>query len=297
VRRAFVAAVAALAISSGIVRGEDRVDITTTLRDTGYLLGDLIDERVEIRLPPGAEIDAGSLPLPGRVAPWLEVRGARLMPRDAAGTQTLAVTYQIFAETESAARVPIPEFPLRLRGATTPVVTVPAESFLLSPALPSVLTDKDRELRPSPPPMPLPRAKWIAAALASLAVALASAGWLLWRFDLVPFLPHSPGPIAKTWRRWRRRHPASADEQRALLRELHAALNGSAGETLYPSTIDRLFVSAPFLAPLRERIESVFAASWNLFYGDAGDGGGETSTSNVLALLREAADRERGVPC
>ena len=136
-RRAFVAAVAALAISSGIVRGGDRVDITTTLRDTGYLLGDLIDERVEIRLPPGAEIDSGSLPLPGRVAPWLEVRRTSLAPRDAGGTQALVVTYQIFAETEAAARVPVPEFALRLRGAPEPVVNIPEQSFLLSPALPS----------------------------------------------------------------------------------------------------------------------------------------------------------------
>jgi mxaA protein len=293
--RAFAIAVFAFAILPGIVRADERVGIATTLRDTGYLLGDLLDERVEIRLPAGAEIDAGSLPLPGRVAPWLEVRRTSLTPRDAAGLQTLIVTYQIFAETEAAARVPIPEFPLRLRGGTAPAVTVPAESFLLSPALPAVLTDKDRELRPSPAPRPLPRAKWIAAAFASLVIAIASSLYLLWRFDLLPFLPHSPGPIARTWRRWRRRHPTSADEQRALLRELHAALNGSAGETLYPSTIGRLFARAPFLVPLRERIETVFAASWNLFYG-SGDGV-ELSTPNVLALLREAADRERGVPC
>lgn len=292
-RRAIAALALALAIGS--VRADEPVAVATTLRDTGYFLGDLLDERVEIRVPERSEIDAESLPLPGRVAPWLEVRRTSLTPRDAAGVQTLVVTYQIFAETETAARVPIPEFPLRLAGDTAPFVTVPERSFLLSPALPAVLTDRDRELRPSPAPAPLPLAKWIAGALASFAIALGSAAYLLWRFDLLPFLPHSPGPIATTWRRWRRKHPTSADEQRALLRELHAALSGSAGETLYPSTIDRLFAHAPFLVPLRERIEAVFAASWNLFYGDGEHA--EISTPGVLALLREAADRERGVPC
>jgi hypothetical protein len=285
----------AIAMSPCAARAEREIGVTATLRDTGYLLGDLIDERVEIRLPEGAEIDAGSLPLPGRVAPWLEVRRTSLTPRDAAGLQKLVVTYQIFAETEAAARVPIPEFPLRIRGGTAPAVTVPAQSFLLSPALPAVLADKDRELRPSPAPMPLPRAKWIASALASLVVAMASATYLLWRFDRLPFLPRSAGPIATTWRRWRRRRPASAEERGALLRELHAAFSGSAGETLYPSTLDRLFAHSPFLAPLRERIETVFAASWRHFYGVAD--GADVSTPNVLALLREAADRERGVPC
>ena len=48
------------------------------LRDSGYLLGDLVDEHVELALPAGFRLDADSLPLPGRVAPWLEVRSARI---------------------------------------------------------------------------------------------------------------------------------------------------------------------------------------------------------------------------
>jgi hypothetical protein len=77
---------------------------------------------------------------------------------------------------------------------------------------------------------------------------------------------------------------------------MHAALNRSAGETLYPSTLKRLFERAPFLLPLRERIESLFGASWNAFYGSSGESS-LLPPANVLALLRDAADRERGVPC
>jgi len=168
---------------------------------------------------------------------------------------------------------------------------VPAQSFLLSPALPSALTDRDRELRPSPEPAKLPVAAEVAGVLASVALALACAGWLLWRYDRLPFLPYAPGPLARTWRRWRRRDGSDAE---ALLRDMHAALSRCAGETLYPSTLHRLFDRAPFLVPLRERIEPLFAASWNAFYGTPGEA---PATSSVLALLRDAADRERGVPC
>ena len=100
------------------------------------------------------------------------------------------------------------------------------------------------------------RRRWIAAAWPRSrrrsrvsSFALACGGYLLWRYDRLPFLPHSPGPLAQTWRRWRRRHKRALSdaEQTALLRDVHAALNGSAGETLYPSTLARLFERAPFL--------------------------------------------------
>ena len=84
------------------------VSVRVTLRDTGYLLGDLIDERVELRLPASMRIDPDSLPLPGRVMPWLEMRRARLEPPRADGVQEIIVTYQIFAEAEEATRAPLP---------------------------------------------------------------------------------------------------------------------------------------------------------------------------------------------
>lgn len=269
-------------------------DVRVSLRDTGYMLGDLIDEHVEITLPDGARIDPESLPLPGRVAPWLEVRRAALESAHDT-SQAFVVTYQIFAETEQATQAPLPEFHVRLRsGAGAADVTVPSRGFLLSPALPATLTDRDRELRPSPAPAPVPEGAVLAGALASLAVALAATGFLLWRYDRLPFLPYAPGPLLRAWRSWRRRsrRALTGEEETALLRDLHGALNQSAGETLYPSTLQRLFDRAPYLAPQRVEIERVFVASWHRFYGD----GDAPVPAQVLATLQVAAERERGVP-
>jgi len=287
--------VACALLLSVVTAAADEPEANVVLRDSGYMLGDLIDERVEVSLPDGLRIDPESLLLPGRVAPWLEVRRATLEPARA-GTQALVVTYQIFAEAEQATRAPLPEFHLRLRGAGgTRDVTVPSRSFLLSPALPPTLTDKDRELRPSPDPARMPEAGALAGALASLAIALAATGYLLWRYDRLPFLPYAPGPLLRAWRSWRRRarRGLTGEEETALLRDLHGALNRSAGETLYPSTLSRLFDRAPFLAPLRDEIERVFAVSWRRFYG----GGDAPAPAHVLATLERAADRERGVSC
>jgi len=291
--RRVVAASFAIATAWSAMAAEP--DVQVSLRDTGYMLGDLIDERVEVSLPDGTRVDPESLPLPGRVAPWLEVRSATLEPAHA-GSQALVVTYQIFAETEAATQAPLPEFHLRLRGTgDARDLAVPSRSFLLSPALQATLADKDRELRPSPDPVRMPERGALAGALASFAVALAAIGYLLWRYDRLPFLPYAPGPLLRAWRIWRRRsrRELTGDEETALLRDLHDALSQSAGETLYPSTLSRLFEHAPHLVPLRGEIERVFAASWQRFYGS----GDTPAPASVLSTLQGAADRERGVPC
>ncbi|HEY0179977.1 MAG TPA: hypothetical protein VGC30_10145 [Dokdonella sp.] len=287
---------AALLLAAFAAAHADDADIGVHahVRDTGYLLGDLVEETVELALPHGAELDAGSLPAPGRVLPWLEVRDARAEPRRG-DAQIVRVTYQVFAEVEQVTRLAIPAFKLGLRGDGTRSVEVPPQSFVLSPALPAALTDEDRELRPSPPPAPLPQRGALFGALGGLLAAFACAGWLLWRYDRLPFLPRSAGPLVRAWRRWRRARMLGDAEHAALLRDLHRALNQSAGETLYPSTLARLFERAPHLRPLRDEIEPLFARSWNCFYGPPG--AAPPGAEGVLALLHRAADRERGVPC
>jgi mxaA protein len=282
------------------IAGEDGNPIQpiVTLRDSGYLLGDLIDERVDLRLPRGASLDPESLPLPGRVAPWMEVRAARIEHGEQDGQQSVIVRYQIFAEVEQAERVPIPAFKLKVRDdAGTHVVEVPQKSFMLSPALPATLTDEDRELKSAAPPRLLPVRNAVLGALFSLIAAILCAAYLLWVYDRLPFLPRAPGPFARLWRSWRRRaRRALSDEDGvALLHAWHAALNLAAGETLYPSTLSRLFVSAPYLQPLRARIEELFEGSWQSFYGPSSSRA--PAAEELLEVLRHAAERERGVPC
>jgi len=278
--------------------GSNPIHPIVTLRDSGYLLGDLIEERVDLSLPTGASLDPDSLPLAGRVAPWMEVRASRAEHGERDGEQSVIVRYQIFAEVEQAGRVPIPAFKLRVRDAGhTRVVEVPEKSFLLSAALPPTLSDEDRELKSAAPPSLLPARNAVLGALFSLIVAVACAAYLLWVYDRLPFLPRAPGPFARLWRSWRRRgrRGLSNDDGVALLRAWHAALNLAAGETLYPSTLSRLFVSAPHLQPLRARIEKLFESSWQSFYGPASSKAPDAT--ELLEMLRHAAERERGVPC
>jgi mxaA protein len=268
-----------------------------TLRDSGYMLGDLLDERVDLALPRGFALNVDSLPLPGRVAPWMEVRRTRVERGDRRDMATVVVTYQIFAEVEQASRVPIPSFKLRMRDAAmTRVVAVPEQSFLLSPALPPALADEDREIKPSPAPEALPAGGILARLVLALVAALGCGIYLLWAHDRLPFLPRSRGPFARLWRRWRKRERSAltASDRAALLRDWHCALNQAAGQTLYRSTLPLLFERVAYLQPLRGEVETLFAHSWQSFYGPANDG---PPAPAVFKLLRTAAERERGVPC
>jgi mxaA protein len=295
-------AVTLLCASAGAAPAADAIDNTiqpiVALRDSGYLLGDLVDENVALTLPAGFSVDVDSLPLPGRVAPWMEVRRARIEAGQTHGQTNVVVTYQVFAEVEQAERVPIPPFKLRVRqGALVRAVSVPEKSFLMSPALPATLTDEDRELKPSPVPQALPLARAVSIFALSMLTVLACGLYLLWAYDRLPFLPRSPGPFARAWRLWRRRsrHPIAATEQVVLLRDWHAALNQAAGETLYTSSLPQLFARAPYLEALRAQVEGMFDASWKSFYGESQSPG--PGATEILDLLRRSAERERGVPC
>ena len=266
-----------------------------SLRDSGYLLGDLIEERVDLNLPPGASLDPDSLPLPGRVAPWMEVRASRIEHGELAGAQSVVVRYQIFAEVEQAERVPIPAFKLRVRdGVQTRAVEVPAKSFMLSPALPATLTDEDRELKSAAPPRTLPVRNAVFGVLLSLIGAVACAAYLLWSYDRLPFLPRAPGPFARLWRSWRRRGRHFPMKMAWRCCTLARCPESGRGRDL---------VSVDVTTPVRQRAtpEPLRAASkrCSRVRGRVLRACFESAPAaeELLEVLRHAAERERGVPC
>lgn len=272
--------------------GTGEVGIVSVMRDAGYTLGDLVHRRIELTLPPGARIDRHSLPTPGRIVRWLELREVTI--RDATGAKpVLEMTYQVFGAPDTAVRAWIPEMTLGLLDGGPPSIVVPSQPVHLSPVLPLELDAEMKAARPAPDPQPLSTRPHRIAVTAGGFAALVGLFALLWIEDRLPFLPRHPGPMTRLWRRWRRA-PARLDEgqQRTLLEEFHAALSGSAGETLYPGTLERLFGRATYLQPLREPIAAAFAASWRFTYGPVGQSAPDPEA--MLALIRRAADRERG---
>lgn len=263
--------------------------VTVHMRETGYVLGDLIEQRIELQAG-SSKIVRNSLPAPGRVNNWLELRAARIEDRS-----HLRLTYQVFGAVEQALTLEIPAFKLRLRtGQEETVLVVPAAPFVLSPVLPATLSENDRVARSAPPPKPGPERWLLGAALVCAALSAALALYLAWIHDRLPFLSRRAGPLTRLFRRLRR--PLSARAQQPVdldvLRDVQAAFNTCAGETLYEATLPLLFARAPHLAPLREDIEAFFEYSRESFYGASL---APRPASELLALCRRARDCERGL--
>ncbi|MGQ0700450.1 MAG: hypothetical protein ACT4PZ_19700 [Panacagrimonas sp.] len=267
------------------------IPISAQMRDTGYVLGDFIEQRVDLALPGSAELVRDSIPALGRVNNWMELREVRRPDDD-----SLVLTYQVFAAVEQALQLAVPPFKLRVReGAEELTITVPAQPFYLSAVLPPTLGETDRQPRLTPAPEPLPEQAPLWRALAWAALALVLTLYLAWAYDRLPFLSRNAGPLTRLNRSLRRKAgtPLSGETYGRALQEVHAAFNACAQETLYESTLPVLFARAPHLLPLRPDIETLFAHSRQVFYGAAHVE--PWPTPQLLDLCRRARDCERGL--
>lgn len=275
-------------LSTAYADAGETAPLRVSMRDTGYVLGDSIEQQIEFK-GRGARFDPLSMPPPGRITPWLELRGTHV--ETGVTGPVLIVSYQVFAAVEQAMSVRVPELKLRvIEGDGAREIVVPAQPFYLSPVLPPQIADGERTPRSAPPPPPLPTAGHVRSTLLAAAMALLFSGYLAWVHDRIPFLPRNPGPFARLARQLRRRQ-AIDDARLALL--LHEAFIHCAGETLYPATLPRLFDRAPHLESIRTDIESFFVQSWQVHYGQPG--AEPVGGPHIARLIRQARDCELGI--
>lgn len=263
--------------------------VQTQMRDTGYVLGDFLDQQIRIALPRGARLDEASLPAIGPVNHWLELRERRL--HRSGGDYQLQLRYQVFAAVEEPLQLAVPGFALRLSGESAlPKLQVPPQPFYLSPVLPATLDEKQRQPRASLAPLQESTRLPTWGLALSLGAGLLLALYLAWLYDRLPWVWRGAGPFARLLRRWR---GGGDGEYAALLREVQHGFNACAGETLYADNLPLLFARAPYLLPLREDIEALLAHARGVFY-EGREAQAEWPATRVLALCRRLRERERG---
>ena len=274
----------------------------TTPRAYGYVIGDPIEHRVSLVLRPGFELDAASLPQPGRATRWLSLNEVVLDGEPLSGStrHTIGFRYQVVNAGPDIAGAGTPPLQLRIvgPGGDLPVV-IPAWGFTIGPIVTPVerLPGAPPDLRPAlpPPPVPLTTRTARVAALGFLAVALlvlVARGWLRGRLGR-----GIRGHFEHAYRQMQRRmkgqpaHGAYVD----TLVEMHAAFNATAGRAVFARDLERFFAEHPGFEPLRVRIEALFAESGRLFYG-AGDDAppGDPELGRLRDLCRACRDAERG---
>lgn len=227
------------------VHAEHGIQPQVSMRQYGYQLGDVLTQTVMLPLHKGQQLDARSLPLPGPVRPWLDLRAVNAW-QTSEGV-LIKLEWQVFATVETVQTLSLPAFTLKLRGPAADVVKVPAYTFLQSPVLGSQVQTVPR--KPSRPALLYDVQRWqwcagIALGLSVLFVLLA-----LWLRDALPWWPWQPGPLHKVQRSRRLSSVANGSPL------LYQALCQTAGCVLHADNLPKLYLKAPWLRPLQRDID------------------------------------------
>ncbi|MGU3538798.1 nonribosomal peptide synthetase MxaA [Methylobacterium sp. A54F] len=279
-------------------------------RPFGYVLGDLVRAQVEIRADAGFGLQRASLPVPGPVTYWLDLREVAV-EETAQGAENrirLRLTYQTFYAALDARSLEVPGFAVTLvseqrGGATTAAAQVPAWALGVSPlreVQPPKRDDPAEYLRPDGPPArpdPGPDALAALAALALAGLALLVLAWdRAWWF----FAPRRGRPFAAALRRVRRQPRPAGDAgleaaaYRAALLALHRGVDETAGARVLADDLAGFLDGHPAFRSQAQPLARAFAASRLAFFGrDTEAARAALPAAEIEAMLRRLAARER----
>ncbi len=247
-------------------------------RPFGYVIGDILTQRILLQFD-GERFEPAAMPRSERVGAWLQRRAPRVETQPN-GRRWLAVDYQIINAPRSLKLVIIPAWDLPAKSGTH-ALRIDEWPISVSPlTLPQTFKiDSLEGLRPDRPApiiatMPIERqiAVWSGASVLTLAAWL---GWFVWR----NWRTSRAQPFGRALREMRRIDGTSPDAWRAL----HRGFDRVAGQVTQTATLAALFQRAPYLMPLRPKIEKFFEQSSEFFFGN----GPPASPMSVRELCTE----------
>jgi len=254
--------VAAHGQSAALPRVELQVD-----RDFGYTIGSIIEQRLIVDLPRGASLEADTLPTPGPVNEWLDLRAIRWQERTDQRWE-LAVAYLVLKGVRNPEPASIPPLVLGLRqGTATAQLQTPEWPFTLMPVIPPAIPDEKVAIRgPLPAPSFSLRTQAVAMA-ACLLGAAAGAAVAAVRLGLLPWFRENR-PFARTFREVRKLSRRAKEETgyAAALQLVHQAIDETLGCAVFPALIGEFFARKPAFLSLRTEFESFFLSSQRYFF-------------------------------
>ena len=264
-------------------------------RDYARVMGEILNCEIRVAVEPGVELETAALPQPGvAVSDFLELRALR-WTRQSLAAETIyriSLAYQVFKGVRDAETVTVPALPLRLsHGGQSLEAAAPAWDFTLTPIIPPRTADEAVVLRGDwPPPSdadPAPR-RWLWICLAGLAGGGAYAGRRL------GLLRRRAPPFRRAARAINQlaRRPADAENWRQGLREIHAALNETAGHGVFSGQLDGFLAAKPGYAAARPELEQFFRLSERLFFNCAAEHAGDYPWPQLKTLCRKLAAAE-----
>jgi mxaA protein len=267
-------------------------------RAFGYQVGDLVARRVSVALPAGWQLDARSLPQPGARGQALELRRVESGSTSRSSGRQLEIDleYQVFLSPPVVRTLEIPAFKLVLKGPTRSAeLLVEAWPVTVAPLVPVEVSPRRGlgELRPDQEPPLVATAALATRLMVDAALAALLIGALVCARLGAFWRAARNRPFAQAWRQLRRLGDGASDAQwREACRQVHAALNRSAGEVVFESGLARFVAAQPRFGAVEGDLEIFLKRSRNAFFGGVARQPGDVQW--LIASCRRLRDAERG---
>jgi mxaA protein len=249
-------------------------------REHGWWIGDVLTARAWISVDGDGAPDPASLPHPGALDYWLDLRAVQITKAGDEGglaRYQMDLTYQTFYAPLEPKRLTIPPLAVAFSGERGSWrVEIPAWTFVTSPLREILAPSKPEAMAPASPlnsvdPVPL-----VVRAGAAGGVGLLALLVLLWHRGIWPFTRRSRpfGQAARALKggRWRRGTPVAP---RAACVLLHRAFDDTLGRRMLADDISFFLSAHPDFAALEADIRAFHRASRALIYGEVNEGAAE----------------------
>lgn len=266
-------------------------------RPFGYFLGDLVHSQVDIAADPGFTLKRASLPRPGPVTYWLDLRAVAV--EEGSGRTRLRLTYQTFYAALDTRQVAVPGFAVVLENATAGGITTataqvpgwPLGMAALREVQPPAHDDPAEYLRPDGRASRLDPVPFLRAALACLGLAVLALAAL--GYDRAWFGRRRRRPFTQAVRALRR---LGSDESgyREALRLVHRGLDETDARRVLADDLPAFLARHPAFRGEDAALARFFAASRRAFFGrDLAAARATWPRAEIDAGLRRLAAAER----
>ncbi|WP_019904717.1 hypothetical protein [Methylobacterium sp. 77] len=295
-----------LLCSTAAAQAQVRSVEVRTPRPFGYFLGDLVRAQIDIVVEPGFALQAASLPQPGAIAYWLDLRTVAVSEAAAGDGRRvrLDLTYQNFYAALDARALEIPGFAVTFvsdtdTGATTAKAQVPSWSFTISPLReiqPPAREDPRSYMRPDGRVAGLDPQPLLVGGAGFAAMALLAFAGLAWDRTWWPFAKRGGRAFALCLRRLHSlagRNDAETAYGEALL-ALHRALDETDGRRVLADDLPAFLVRHPTYGREMAGLAALLDASRHSFFGTGPAAGmRRLPLAEIVSLARRLAAIER----
>ncbi|MCB5183670.1 hypothetical protein LG201_00425 [Methylobacillus gramineus] len=265
-----------LLLALPVFAAEKSINAQSFVRDVGYRVGDVVQQRVEVITPEGYLLDESSLPKKLGAGAHIELRNVAIQTSESAEKvkHVLNFEWQVFRTLRDVRVIPLRTLELNFRkGDEVLVARLQAAEILMAPMLPTMLTKEQATPREAIEPQPQawqPILQQFGLAIAGL---LITALYFAWRFDYLPFLGKRTSPFRQAARDIRRTRKSSADTAnvQSAMRILSRAFNTYAKASVTYESLSPLFASHPELHGQQREIEQFFMATQQVFFAGKTD--------------------------